>query len=206
MSPSKFRKLLPLLYHSINMSDFCYKLCSLRTEQITHKTYGASICGSLQVCSAKKGHSQSALGVVRACSEQKNGLETHRGVSYKHSFYDSINMFDLCYKHSKYWEKNTPNLLKYYNNFSRGILNVFNFLLIYSWALKCLKTLKINVWLTEDIFYEKLPNLQMISLKPGILDQNESKGCHNLEWMPVLCQIAPQVNKQGMTATEQQYN
>lgn len=46
----------------------------------------------------------------------------------------------------------------------------------------------------------------MISLKLEILDQNESKACHNLEWTPVLCQIAPQAIKQGMMATEQQYN
>lgn len=46
----------------------------------------------------------------------------------------------------------------------------------------------------------------MISLKLGILDQNETKSCHNLERRPALCQIAPLVNKQGMMATEQQYN
>lgn len=63
---------------------------------------------------------------------------------------------------------------------------------------KCLTHRRYFLW--------KLSNLQIISLKLGILDQIETKGCHNLEWMPVLCQIVPLVNKQGMMATEQQYN
>lgn len=59
--------------------------------------------------------------------------------------------------------------------------------------MKCLNTLKINIWFTEDILFEKLPDLQtffFFFLILEVLDQNESKYCDNLEVVLALCQIA----------------
>lgn len=141
------------------MSDFCYKLCSLRPEQVTPKSYGISICGGLWG-SPRQGHNHPALVRMRDLFWAERWSWDIQRVPFQPQFLWYYKYVWLVLKTLQVLKKTTQNFLKHYNNFHQGILNVFNFSLIYSWAMKCLKTLKINVWLTEDIFYEKLPNLQ----------------------------------------------
>lgn len=61
------------------MSDFLYKLCSLRPEQITQKTYRISMFGSLQVCSTKFAQPFCSQAGKRSAQSRKMDLRHPEG-------------------------------------------------------------------------------------------------------------------------------